>query len=132
MNDQSAILIVEDEQQIREAVAASLECEGFAVHQAGTAKHAAVLAAEKRPDLVVLDLGLPPDPGGASEGLATLETIRARWPREKLPAIVITGSTIGGHEDEAVTPFFHLLVKPVLPNKLRAMIAFKLGVKPQR
>ena len=59
MNDQSAILIVEDEQQIREAVAASLECEGFAVHQAGTAKHAAVLAAEKRPDLVVLDLGLP-------------------------------------------------------------------------
>jgi hypothetical protein len=24
---------------------------------------------------------------------------------------------------------FHLLIKPVLPNKLRAMIAFKLGVR---
>lgn len=59
MNDPSSILIVEDERQIREAVAASLECEGFAVLQAGTAQHAALLAAEKRPDLVILDLGLP-------------------------------------------------------------------------
>jgi hypothetical protein len=44
-----------------------------------------------------------------------------------LPAIVITGSSLGGHEDEAVTHDYHLLIKPVLPNKLRAMIAFKLG-----
>jgi two-component system, sensor histidine kinase len=36
---------------------------------------------------------------------------------------------MGGHEQEAETRNFHLLIKPVLPNKLRAMIAFKLGVK---
>jgi hypothetical protein len=42
---------------------------------------------------------------------------------------VITGSSLGGHEDEALTHDFHLLIKPVLPNKLRAMIAFKLGVR---
>jgi hypothetical protein len=30
-------------------------------------------------------------------------------------------------EREAVADDFHLLVKPVLPNKLRAMIAFKLA-----
>lgn len=59
MNLQTSILIIEDEQQIREAVSASLECEGFSVAQAGTARHGAVLAAEKRPDLVILDLGLP-------------------------------------------------------------------------
>lgn len=59
MNDPVSILIVEDERQIREAVAASLECEGFTVHQAGSARHAAVLAAEKKPNLVILDLGLP-------------------------------------------------------------------------
>jgi hypothetical protein len=28
-----------------------------------------------------------------------------------------------------VTHDYHLLIKPVLPNKLRAMIAFKLGVR---
>ena len=36
---------------------------------------------------------------------------------------------LAGHEDEAVTHDYHLLIKPVLPNKLRAMIAFKLGVR---
>jgi two-component system, sensor histidine kinase len=44
-----------------------------------------------------------------------------------LPAIVVTGSSLGGHEAEAQQHDFHLLIKPVLPNKLRAMIAFKLG-----
>ena len=34
-----------------------------------------------------------------------------------------------GHEQEAQDLDFHLLIKPVVPNKLRAMIAFKLGVK---
>jgi hypothetical protein len=55
--------------------------------------------------------------------------LRARWPATKLPAIVVTGSTIGGHEDEAAAHDFHLLIKPVLPNKLRAMIGFKLGMR---
>ena len=41
-----------------------------------------------------------------------------------------TGSSLGGHEDEALTHDYHLLIKPVLPNKLRAMIAFKLDLRP--
>jgi len=59
MNVANVVLVVEDEKQIREAVAASLEYEGLSVIQAGTIRHAAVLAAEKKPDLIVLDLGLP-------------------------------------------------------------------------
>jgi hypothetical protein len=46
-----------------------------------------------------------------------------------LPAIVITGSSLGGHEDEAGRHDFHLLIKPALPNKLHAMVAFKLGLR---
>ena len=46
-----------------------------------------------------------------------------------VPAIVVTGSTMTGHEQEALDHDFHLLIKPVVPNKLRAMIAFKLAVK---
>ena len=42
---------------------------------------------------------------------------------------MITGSSLGGHEDESETHDYHLLIKPVLPAKLRAMIAFKLGVR---
>lgn len=59
MNELETILIVEDEQQIREAVAIALECEGFRVCQAGTASHATVQAATHQHHLVILDLGLP-------------------------------------------------------------------------
>lgn len=59
MSERETILLVEDEHQIRETVAAALECEGFSVVEAASASHAAVQAAAHRPQLVVLDLGLP-------------------------------------------------------------------------
>ena len=34
-----------------------------------------------------------------------------------------------GHEAEAERHDFHLMVKPVVPNRLRAMIGFKLGMR---
>jgi len=77
------------------------------------------------PHLQLVDYRLPE----GRTGIEALVALRARWPDRKLPAIMITGSTMGGHEDEAVTHDYHLLIKPVLPNKLRAMIAFKLGVR---
>jgi two-component system, sensor histidine kinase len=77
------------------------------------------------PDLLLVDYRLPH--GGT--GLDALAAARRHWPGHRLPAIVITGSTIGGHESEAAEHDFHLLIKPVLPNKLRAMIAFKLGMR---
>jgi two-component system, sensor histidine kinase len=77
------------------------------------------------PDLLLVDYRLPQ----GRTGLDALALLRAHWPALKLPAIVITGSSLGGHEDEALTHDYHLLIKPVLPNKLRAMIAFKLGVR---
>jgi two-component system, sensor histidine kinase len=43
---------------------------------------------------------------------------------------MVTGSTMSDLEQEAQSDDFHLLLKPVVPNKLRAMIAFKLQVRP--
>lgn len=59
MSPSENILVVEDEQQIREAVAMALECEGFQVCQAGSASHATLQAASQKHQLVILDLGLP-------------------------------------------------------------------------
>ena len=65
------------------------------------------------------------------EGLTGVDAIKALRARfgAAVPAILVTGSTMTGHEMDAQTHNFHLLIKPVVPNKLRAMIAFKLGVK---
>jgi CheY-like chemotaxis protein len=77
------------------------------------------------PDLLIVDYRLPQ----GRTGIDALVALRARWPEARLPAVLVTGSSLGGHEDEAARHDFHLLIKPVLPNKLRAMIGFKLGLR---
>ena len=53
------VLVVEDEKQIRRFVRASLEAEGCRVFEAETLAGGLVEAGERKPDLVMLDLGLP-------------------------------------------------------------------------
>jgi two-component system, sensor histidine kinase len=122
------IVVVEDEQAVREGLVVLLQAWGASVISFDTVEAVrAWLAAPtaEQPDLLLCDYRLPQ----GSTGIDALVAIRARWPEARLPAIVITGSSLGGHEDEAVEHDYHLLIKPVLPNKLRAMIAFKLGMR---
>ncbi|MBC7938975.1 MAG: response regulator, partial [Chitinophagaceae bacterium] len=124
------IVVVEDEAAVREGLVVLLQAWGARVVSFDTVDGvqswlASAAAAAETPDLLLVDYRLPQ----ATTGIDALVALRARWPQHKLPAIVITGSSLGGHEDEAVTHDYHLLIKPVLPNKLRAMIAFKLGVR---
>ena len=113
---------------MREGLVVLLQAWGASVSSFDTAQalQAWIVAcnpASAPPDLLLVDYRLP---DGAT-GLDVLAAVRAAWPQRRVPAIVITGSSLGGHEDEAEQHEFHLLVKPVVPNKLRAMIAFKLG-----
>jgi signal transduction histidine kinase/CheY-like chemotaxis protein len=122
------MLLVEDEPAVREGLVVLLKAWGASVLDFDSvASLQAWLAGgpAEAPDLLLVDYRLPQ----GRTGLDALAAARAHWPGLKLPAIVITGSTIGGHESEAAEHDFHLLIKPVLPNKLRAMIAFKLGVR---
>lgn len=54
-----SILIIEDDSQIRKFLRISLEANGFDVTEARLAEHGLSMCAERAPDLVVLDLGLP-------------------------------------------------------------------------
>jgi two-component system, OmpR family, KDP operon response regulator KdpE len=76
------ILVVDDEAPLRRAITTSLEARGFEVVQAASGGQAVVLAADRRPDLVLLDLGL-----GDLEGLEVLGRIRAFG---DTPIIVLT------------------------------------------
>ena len=53
------VLVVEDEKQIRQFVRAALEQEGCRVYEAGTSAQGLIEAGQQKPDLLVLDLGLP-------------------------------------------------------------------------
>ena len=56
-------LLVEDEPQIRRFVRAALEQEGWQVHEAATLQRGLIDAGTRKPDLIVLDLGLPDGDG---------------------------------------------------------------------
>ncbi|EON92728.1 response regulator [Marinobacter lipolyticus SM19] len=59
------------------------------VAQAADRESALTALRRMEPDVVTLDLGLPPDPGGASEGFSLLEDILRLSPQSKV--IVVTG-----------------------------------------
>lgn len=57
------LLVVEDEMQIRRFVRAALEGEGYRVVEAATMAQGLCAAGENKPDLIILDLGLPDGDG---------------------------------------------------------------------
>jgi DNA-binding response OmpR family regulator len=59
----ATVLLVEDERKLRELVRSYLERAGYTVLSTGSGAEAISLAASAKPDLVVLDLGLPDVPG---------------------------------------------------------------------
>ena len=76
------VLVVDDEPQIRRALSLNLGARGFVVDLAATGEQALTLAASERPDLVLLDLGLP-----GMDGVLVIEAIRG-W--SAVPIIVLT------------------------------------------
>lgn len=122
------IVVVEDEPAVRAGLTVLLQGWGASVEAfdgLAALRHWLAGSPPSVPDLLIVDYRL----GDGHTGLQALGLLRGHWVGHRLPAVVVTGSSLGGHEDEATRHDFHLLIKPVLPNKLRAMIAFKLGVR---
>jgi two-component system, OmpR family, KDP operon response regulator KdpE len=83
MSDGVPILIVDDEPPIRRLLRTSLAAQGFHVIEAETGEGALTVAAAEKPDIMLLDLGLPDMDGG--------EVIRRlRASGSKLPVIVVS------------------------------------------
>jgi len=75
-------LLVEDEPQIRRFVRAALEEEGWHVHESASMQRGLIDAGTRRPDLVILDLGLPD--GDGNDFIADLR----KW--SNVPVIVLS------------------------------------------
>jgi len=85
--DKKYLLVVEDDKGVQGQLLWAFE--GFEVVLADDREEAIAQVRRVQPGVVLLDLGLPPDPGGVSEGLATLEEILALTPETRV--IIVTG-----------------------------------------
>ena len=81
------LLIVEDDQGLQRQLKWSYE--DFEVFCASNRAEAIALMRSEEPDVVTLDLGLPPDPDGTTEGFATLDEMLRLKPDTKI--IVASG-----------------------------------------
>jgi two-component system, OmpR family, KDP operon response regulator KdpE len=100
------VLIVEDEMQIRRFVRAALEGEGCRVAEAATMAQGLIEAGTRKPDLIILDLGLPD-----GDGVGFVHELRS-W--SNLPVLILSarsteGDKIGvldaGADDYLTKPF---------------------------
>ena len=78
-------LLVEDEPQVRHFVRTALEAEGWRVFESDSARRALIDAGSRRPDLVILDLGLPD-----GDGIDVIRRIRDWSP---VPIIILSART---------------------------------------
>ncbi len=100
------VLIVEDEEQMRRFLRVTLRVNGYRVLEATTAAEALMVAQARRPDLVVLDLGLPDE-----DGMTVVANLR-RWYQG--PILVVSarhqetdkvGALDAGADDYLTKPF---------------------------
>ncbi len=87
-SDKKILLIVEDDPGLQKQLKWSFE--NYTVVIAGNRTEAIVAFRRYNPAVVTLDLGLPPDPANASEGLAALKEMLELVPETKI--IVVTGN----------------------------------------
>lgn len=108
------ILLVEDEPLLRRAFRTLLEVSGYIVREAGTAAEALAQVEVERPDLVLLDLGLPD-----RDGLELAAVLRARADLRATPIVAMTGR--GGADTAgacARAGCADTLIKPIAPRDL--------------
>jgi two-component system NtrC family response regulator len=92
MTDKPKLLIVEDDAGLQRQLRWAYD--GYEILTAANRDEAITIIRAEEPPVVTLDLGLPPDPDGTTEGFATLETILSLRPDTK----VIVASGHGARE----------------------------------
>ena len=128
MTDKARIMIVEDDVAMARQIQAHLEKAGHEVHVEHSGKPALTFAAEKRTDLVVLDLRLPDMSG--YDVCTELRRIYHPW---ILPVVMLTG--LKEHTDQ-LRGFKHgadaYIIKPVTAADLVTTVGALLSLVEKR
>ena len=90
------VLIVDDDERLREYVRVNLEMEGYTVHEAGSAEEGMKVLDELRPDLVLLDVMMP-----KVDGWEMLQLMHERHGVGSIPVVMFSGKVDEAAADEA-------------------------------
>ncbi|KFI05159.1 PEP-CTERM-box response regulator transcription factor [Massilia sp. BSC265] len=113
------LLIIEDDPGLQKQLRWSLDA--YEVVVAGDRETALAQIRRHEPAVVTMDLGLPPDPDGSTEGLATLEQILALAPDTRV--IVLTGNQDHSNAVKAIgMGAYDFHQKPCEPEVLKLVI----------
>jgi DNA-binding NtrC family response regulator len=106
------VVVIDDERLVQATLTAVLERNGFAVETAPNAAQGLRKVAELKPDLVLLDLGLPD-----VDGLEVLKELKAAQP--ELPVMILTANDSLANAIESIKlGAFHFLPKPYAVEEL--------------
>jgi two-component system NtrC family response regulator len=113
------LLVVEDDPGLQTQLRWCFE--GYDVAIAGDRKNAIAEVQQHQPPVVTLDLGLPPDADGTSEGFALLEDILLTAPHTKI--IVVTGNNERAHATRSVAMgAYDFFYKPIDADMLELIV----------
>src|SRR5688572_16869841 len=120
MGDKPKLLIVDDDESIRTQLKYALR-EDFTLAFAEDRPRALAGVDEFKPELVTLDLGLPPDQDGAEEGLRALDEILQKAPGTKVIVVTGNGDRVNAVRAVHVGAFdFH--AKPIDIGRLKVVL----------
>jgi len=113
------VLVVDDHPEVRESLAMLLELQGHEVATARDGLEAVEVAEQLRPDLVLLDLGMP-----RLDGYGACRRLREQAWGKDLKIVALTGwGQDGDRRQTKEAGFDHHLVKPVAPAALLEVVA---------
>lgn len=114
-----SILVLEDDDGLRAQYRWLLS--DYRVLEAGDRSTAKQIALRENPGIAIVDLGLPPDPDGASEGLAAVSDLLEAVPQTKI--IVVTGNESREYVSRAIASgAYDFFQKPADPDLLKLIV----------
>ncbi|MGD0259802.1 MAG: response regulator [Verrucomicrobiota bacterium] len=121
------ILVVDDSLLILRTMSMKLTANGYDVVTAEDGAGAVSAVRKEKPDLILLDLGFPPDVahggGVAWDGFAIMNWLRRLEEAKNIPIIVITGGDPGKFKDRALAAgAVSFFLKPINNDDLLAVI----------
>lgn len=114
------LLIVDDDEEIRSQMKWAL-IDDYDVQVAEDRPSALQTFGSHKPDVVLLDLGLPPSPGETTEGLAVLTEVLRATPQTKV--IIVSGQSDRSNALRAVSDgAYDFLAKPIQMDELKILL----------